>query len=556
LRFPFRDFAKAGVITDTDSYDSPLNAFSMASNVRFENGRISRGPIFARLGPLAASPRHILSYDDPITHVNHTILTAVDGKVYDWTETGGAVDLTPSTYTPSTSEAVTKSLQTSAMVYINREDHVPFYLQKNSTGHFIALDQYNSGDGLQQFQSTWRFKSLVSFGGTLFGIDVTEGSVLGPVKVKWSDLVVDNTAPPKNWDISATTSSAGENILDDAQGELIDALKVGSFLLIFSNRETYLCEFIGGNDMFSFRRLFDGGILNQNCAVELDGKAFVFGDINTSDLYCSDGTSKVSIATNAVKDYVYSTLVRSEVRRSFVILNQKLSEVMFCYCSNDPTSAFPYNEGQTTAGCNRAAVFNLNSKTWSFYDLAWCTAACFGNLSSGIDYADATMSFANIGGSFAALDTGSKDILLTVSTGYTSPTLHTTIAPAIRSLEPHGSTSVAGTIDTEATAPIVIRKDMIDLSEMKASLRDYKTISSIYVKGRTGSGAPIVFQVGTCDNPGDSPVFGNAQSFTPTNFKLDFNQSGRFHALRITYDDPSDFSLSGLDFEAFSLGAK
>jgi hypothetical protein len=555
VRFPFRDFAKAGVIADQDSYDLPINAFSMASNVRFENGRISRGPIFARLGPLTVSPRHILSYDDP-THLDHTIFTDVDGKVYDWTESGGAVDKTPTTYTPSTSEAVTKSLQTSAMVYINREDHVPFYLNKSSTGRFTALDQYNSGNGLQQFQSTWRFKSLVSFGGTLMGIDVTEGSTLGPAKVKWSNIIEDNTNPPPDWDISATTSSAGENILDDAQGELLEAVKVGSFLLIFSTRETYLCEFIGGNDMFSFRRLFDGGILNQNCAVELDGKAYVFSDINTSDVYETDGTTKVSIATGAVKDYIYSTLVRSETARSFVILNQKLSEIMFCYCSNDPTSAFPYIEGSTTAGCNRAAVWNLNSKTWSFYDLSWVTAGCFGNLNSGIEYVQATMSYADIGGSFAALDTGSKDILLAVSAGYTSPTLHTSIAPAIRSFEPHNSTSVAGTIDSEATAPVTIRKDMMDLSEMKASLRDYKTISSIYVKGKASSGAPIVFQVGTCDNPGDSPVFGNPQSFTPTNFKLDFNQSGRFHALKITYDDPSDFALSGLDFEAFSLGAK
>lgn len=555
MRFPFRDFAKAGVITDVQPYDAPVNAFSMASNVRFENGRISRGPIFARLGPLTVSPRHILSYDDP-THINHTIFSDSSGKVYDWTETGGAVDVTPSTFTPSTTEAVTVSLQTSAMVYLNREDHVPFYLQKGSTGHFVALDQYNSGDGQQQFQSSWRFKSIVSFGGTLIGINVTEGSVLGPAKVKWSDLVVDNTVPPKNWDISSTTSSAGENILDDAQGQLIDAIKVGSFLLIFSNRETYLCEFIGGNEMFAFRRLFDAGVLNQNCAVELDGKAFVFGDINTSDLYVTDGTSKTSIATGTVKDYVYSTLVRSEVARSFVSMNQKASEVMFCYCSNDPTSAFPYIEGQTTAGCNRAAVFNLNSKTWSFYDLAWVTAACFGNLSSGIEYVQASMSFEHIGGSFAALDTGSKDILLTVSAGYTSPTLRTTVSPAIRSLEPHNSTSVAGTIDTEATAPIVIRKDIMDLSEMRASLRDYKTISSIFVKGRTTGGAAIVFQVGTCDNPGDSPVFGNPQSFTPTNFKLDFNQSGRFHALKLTYNDPADFALSGLDFEAFSSGSK
>ena len=560
MRVPFRNFAQLGVVPDQDPYDTPINAFSMATNCRFENGKISRGPIFGQEGSLTFSPRNIISFTDP-NQLDHVLLTDSTGKVYEWSPTT-LTDLTPTTFTPAASVAATKVVQTSRMVYTNRADHTPFFLQKGAAGHFTQLDHYDSGltwsDGShrQQFASTWRFRSIVSFGNTLFGINFTDGANLGPTTVRWSNIITDPTLPPPDWAIDNAEGSGGQNILDDAQGELVDGIKLGNVLLVFSDRETYLVELIGGNDIFSFRRLFDAGILTTRCAIENDNKVYVFGDLTCQDIYIVDGTSRQSIATNAVRRHIYSTLVRNEIDRSFVFHNAKLNEIYFCYTSNDPTCAFPYSGSMSAPGCNRAAVFNLNSQTWSFFDLPWVVSMSYANLTSGLTFAEWTVDYDQNIGTYASMDTGAKGVLLTGSNGYTSPTLGTAISPALRSFELFGSTAAAITVDHEATAAVTIRKDMFDLSELQASLRDYKLISSIYVKGKVSGSAPITIQVGNADNPGDLPTWGNPQSTSASSWKLDFNMSARFHALKITYNDFHDFSLSGLDFEVAAQGAR
>ena len=43
---PVRDLGSVGVITDTASYNIPINAFSTGINVRFDEGKVRRAPIF------------------------------------------------------------------------------------------------------------------------------------------------------------------------------------------------------------------------------------------------------------------------------------------------------------------------------------------------------------------------------------------------------------------------------------------------------------------------------------------------------------------------------
>ena len=53
-------------------------------------------------------------------------------------------------------------------------------------------------------------------------------------------------------------------------------------------------DFIGGNDVFSFNRVFDKvGLINSNAVVEAEGRHYCFG---LDDIYTHDGTSKISIA--------------------------------------------------------------------------------------------------------------------------------------------------------------------------------------------------------------------------------------------------------------------
>ena len=56
---PVRDLGSVGVITDTASYNIPINAFSTGINVRFDEGKVRRAPIFRKVkDSLGFTPRH------------------------------------------------------------------------------------------------------------------------------------------------------------------------------------------------------------------------------------------------------------------------------------------------------------------------------------------------------------------------------------------------------------------------------------------------------------------------------------------------------------------
>ena len=58
---PVRDLGSVGVITDVASYNLPINGFSTAINVRFDEGKVRRAPVFRKVkDSLGFTPRHAL----------------------------------------------------------------------------------------------------------------------------------------------------------------------------------------------------------------------------------------------------------------------------------------------------------------------------------------------------------------------------------------------------------------------------------------------------------------------------------------------------------------
>ena len=55
---PVRDLGSVGTITDTSPYNIPLNGFNRAFNVRFDEGSVSRAPVFRKVkDSLGFTPR-------------------------------------------------------------------------------------------------------------------------------------------------------------------------------------------------------------------------------------------------------------------------------------------------------------------------------------------------------------------------------------------------------------------------------------------------------------------------------------------------------------------
>jgi hypothetical protein len=69
--FPIRDSAKYGLNVDVDPYNLPPEAWSAAVNVRFQNQKVTRGPVWRAVN-------QSLSVANPRFVVGHTFNTGED----------------------------------------------------------------------------------------------------------------------------------------------------------------------------------------------------------------------------------------------------------------------------------------------------------------------------------------------------------------------------------------------------------------------------------------------------------------------------------------------
>ncbi|MBX9654480.1 hypothetical protein K2Y11_12770 [bacterium] len=551
---PVRNIARNGVISDADARDLGLESITTGINIRCEDLHIERAPVARIAGPLPNAPRHAMSYED-LSGATSVVVVAVDGTISGWT-TKTQVDLTPSDYVPSASAAVVTSTVLQGVVYINREDHVPMYRGKSAIGGFSTLNTYDSGNTGASFPSGLRCRALRSTAGMLIAINLTADGINIPTAVRWSTIATDFGLPSADWDVggvlpSGKASQGGQNTLSEMTGSLVDGLALANNLVLYGSKESWLMSYVGGVEIFDFRRLFDSGVLNTNCVIEFDGVHYVFGN---DDIYKHDGTGqKVSIANGRVRKYINKTMVQAESRKAFAIRNRNLNEIMFCYVSNDSNCFFPYVVGGVE-GCNRAAVYNITGDCWYFYDLPYATSATLGPSAAQTRWDDETASWASAGGSWSSEDT--KNTMLIASAAFGS------MPYRMRSFAPADDASASGAIDAAANGPVLIRKESMDLDELKganpyASLRGNKQISGIDLECTLDvSAIPIFVRVGSSYHPSQATTWGDPQTFDLENSRIDCNEQGRFLGIELRYDDTKVFKLSGYDLDVNILSGK
>jgi len=542
---PLRDLGKVGVVTDVDPYDLPASAFSFAKNVRFEDNKIQRGAVFRKIAQAPTiTPKHMFSYVTQ-TGVPQVFYVANNGTLREFSLQSGENNRSPASYTtPSTNNLPVTSCILNNVVYVNRPDRLPWYRGKDLNGvAFSTLPVLDSGTS--QWRTDWRCRVLRSMSGVLIAANITKGANLYPNMVKWSNFSTEPNMVPPDWDFASTVSNAGENTLAEMQGAIIDAFPLRNRMYLYGDAETWMMEFIGGNDMFRFDRTFDRGVLGVNCVAEEGGLHYVFGN---NDIWVHDGTGDRRLGTSKVRRFIYDSMRREEAHQFFVTVNRRLNEIIFCYVSDDQFVRFPAVAGK---GCNRAAIYNYASETFYFADMPYVTCAAQAALSLGasVTYATATGSYSNVGGSFSQLD-------LVVRTNLTFGSFEEgTITRSFRTFEDFREVESGFDLDTIANTGAYIERTGIDLDEVGAELRGYKLISSIYPQGRIDDeGAPLEFTFGTSDHPSQTVTWGDSQTFDRTFYKLDFNIAGRYLAMKMEQSDFRPFTLSAMDLDVTLLG--
>lgn len=542
--FPVRKLDQFGVLTDPDPYDIPLQAWSFATNVRFRNGRVVKGPVFRSVEHLgSAAPRFVFG-QTPTSGLDELFIGYMNGRVFRYAS-GSETDYSISGYTPNSVEATWTGCRLADVIYINRSDRDPWYI--TSSGSTFA--DLSLASGTAPWSNTWRAGILRSCGGALCAFNVTKGATNFPTMVKTSGIPTSGTVPA-TWDQTSPSSNATENILAEMEGEIIDAANFGNNIFIYGIRESWLMQPVGGQDIFDYFKVFDKhGAINANCVVEVEGKHFVFGP---DDIWMHDGVTPRSICDERTREFIFSSLNAAFQNRCFAYYDPLLQTVNFCFVSGDAFSYFP----APPDGCNRQVVYDLSRGRWTFDDVPLVYFATQANMDNTLTYATVTSTYATIGGSYQTVGATYKKS--TVMVGDTNATYN--ITASLYAFDPVGPLSQnVSPVDTNATKPAFLKRDGIDLDEIGVDLKGYKVAYSLYPQGRIDPQAsqPIQFAVGGADYFNVGPNF---SAFTTWDgqalYKLDFNIAGRYLAIEVEFTDYHFFSLSGYDVDIDVLGER
>ena len=532
---PIRDLGSVGVITDIDPFNLPLNAFTRAKNVRFDQGNVRRSPGFRSITPVNGFTPIFTHGLYNATGYDTVVIVSNTFDVHEFSNGTLSLDYATSS-SASTAQVTATSLAN--VQYLNRADVVPLY-RTPAMSNFANLANWDA---------THRAASIRSFGDFLLALNMTEGGSAFPTRVRFSNIATANNAPD-SWDATDTTKSAGFNDIAQMNTPIIDGATLGSNFLIYSSDQVWLMEFVGGTFIFNFRKLFsDAGVVNQNCIVEVEGKHYVF---DQKDIYVTDGVSRQSIVDGRIKDYVFSGIDTSAFTRCFVQYDQSREEIYFCYKSSDDMAEFTNGEG-----CNRAAVFNYRNNTWSFMDLPNVFAGTSANVNTVSTYAASTQTYDSAGGTYAAQDAGFTRHILMLGQASTSDSLSNAKLYGLDGI--NESSSLSEALDTTATKGIKLERTGIDLDEAQLPLTGYKAIRKMVPQFSTvASNKDFVVSMGAADIATEVPTYDTSFTFdSDTAYKIDSRSSGRYLSYKIETTDIKDFAVSGFDFDVMATGRR
>lgn len=531
---PLRKLSDVGVVTDQSPSSLPPTAFTRAKNVRFDEGAVVRSPVFRRVKDIPSnfSTRHVFGIEAASGY--NTVLLVSDTFVLNEYSNGTLSDRSGSISAMSASDAAYTGTSLADVIYVNREDRVPVFRTAGGT-NFADLTNWNSG---------WRAGSLRSYGDFMIAMNLSEGGTDYPSRVRFSNLVLSGQAPD-SWDAADTTKSAGFIDLVDLKTPIIDGFPLGKNFIIYSADQVYLMEFVGGTFIMNTRKLFsDAGIINQNCAVEVENQHFVFSE---NDIYVHNGGSRQSIVDERVRNYIFNGMDTAAYRKFFVQHNPDLNEIYFCYKSGDDMAVFTDGER-----CNRAAVFNYRNSTWSFVDMPNVASGTIANVQSSATYATTALTFDTAGGSYQSQSSGFDYHTLFVGDSVGGIT-----ESGLYGLDNADTGTLSFPMDTNATRPAFLERVGIDLDEM-SQLSGYKIINKLYPQIETPSSDKVFnFSMGGANLLSDAPTYETTVSFdSSVDYKIDSRASGRYLSYKVDIPVAKDFSFTGFDLDVSITGRR
>lgn len=587
--FRMRDFGKAGIMNDIPSYDLPSAAWSDGKNIRFEAGRVQKiggwvttavtampfhnvtgegGAVHTETKtPIACTGRPlseglIYGTEDAIylaEGISHTDISNPDYKAKDGRTHYAATHLDRWEYTTLSN----------VVVFTNRNDD-PQGLQPDTT-NFVNLPGWGvpsqsdwdvtlypptiKPDEEIKNRVDWKTPVMRAFKNHLVCLGINEGGTEMPQRIRWSDVAYLGLLPT-NWIQDWESSDAGFNDLTDSFGRIIDGRPLRDSLIIYTNRDTFAMDYVGGTLVFNFRKIFpDSGLLSKNCVAEFELGHFV---ISEEDIFVHDGSTRTPVASSRVKDHLLKEITSTKYDATFVNVDTHHNEIWICYVSPDAV-----NTSGNEWACNKAAIWNWKFDTWTYADLPnvfditsnippdtdkrqWDEYHTQPDDNwNGAPHAEEHWEF--LSNSFTNrryIAASDDDCFYILDSGYYNNRVEWT----------PGATDVAPTF-TVSQKPINcwLERTGLDFDEQENDISYNKCWRAIYPQ--MGGVGEVLFQVGGANDPWSAPTYDSKQFFKISeDFRVDCWSNYKYNAVKVLDTSEGDWSFTGFDIDYFREG--
>ena len=300
-----------GVNQDIDPTELSPDFWSEATNFRFEDGEGKRalGSLPAFDDALIVEPRHLVRCSDPngwlVLCENAAIFRDDLGVFHDVTHASWQdVNELPDNFTAT---------ELNEFTVINHAVDVPYYKPKTAAGLLTTLTGYSAGS----------CASMRAFKEHLFALGVVGVS---SNHVKWSDS--GGAGLPTVWTPGAG-NEAGDAELSDTGGIIIDGEQLNDSLIIYKESSCYVCNYVGGGPIFTFRPLFlNLGLFARNCALAHRGRHLV---LTGDDLVLHDGVRPESVIDAINRRWLFNQIDTTNYANTFLFLNRARNEAWICF---------------------------------------------------------------------------------------------------------------------------------------------------------------------------------------------------------------------------------
>lgn len=359
----------------------------------------------------------------------------------------------------------------------------------------------------------------------IFAFRISDGLTYNPRLLRWSDRAAPS-ALPLSWDYADPTNQAGINELAQTQDSIVDALPLRDSLMIYKENYTWMADYIGGDDIFSFRQVFSQiGLLTERCALAIGSQHLVWTD---QDIVLHDGNNAQSILDKRARRWLFSRINQAAFKRCFAVADFRERTAYFCFPESGhswPSLKLCWNWTDDTLHVEDMG----GEKTWA---------------DTGI-IPSAGTTFDSDSGTFDAAAGGFDDENYSPFAGY----MLTTDATAPRAYQCNTGETFNGsamTVYAERNA-LPIKRDLIEMAR----------VHRMYPKLTGTPGDSINFYFGVRTSQVASVQWYGPYPFTiGTDYKIDVRLTGRLIDFRLEYTGSHTFRFHGMDIDFDRAGMR